>query len=189
MVLLILVYNMMGASQVLPIFMFVKILFSAFLFLHGWNQFLSFLQRGEYTFVRFLRELFRLNLMTVLLCLCMNRPYQFYDFVSFFKNWLRLVQVIFKMCEFQIPLISFWTLVAFIGLSIPPRVKWTACDTNSLNYLYLVLKLLGIFCFTTILYMSEVMKKLCIVNSIITGIQLIPISRLWWCRYFSRRCL
>lgn len=82
MVLLILVYNMMGASQVLPIYMFVKILYSTFLFLHGWSQFLTFLQRGDYSIVRFLQDLFRLNLMTVLLCLCMNRPYQFYDFVS-----------------------------------------------------------------------------------------------------------
>jgi hypothetical protein len=73
---------MMGASQVLPIYMFVKILYSAFLFLHGWSQFLNFLQRGDYSIVRFLQDLFRLNLMTVLLCLCMNRPYQFYDFVS-----------------------------------------------------------------------------------------------------------
>lgn len=81
MVLLILVYNMMGASQVLPIFMFVKILYSAFLLLHGWNLFFMFLQRGEYPLVRFLQDLFRLNMMTVLLCLCMNRPYQFYDFV------------------------------------------------------------------------------------------------------------
>lgn len=82
MVLLILVYNMMGASQVVPIYMFVKILYSAFLFLHGWNQFISYLQRGDYGVVRFLQDLFRLNLMAVILCLCMNRPYQFYEFVS-----------------------------------------------------------------------------------------------------------
>lgn len=82
MVLLILVYNMMGASQVVPIYMFVKILYSAFLFLHGWNQFIAYLQRGDYGVVRFLQDLFRLNVMAVLLCLCMNRPYQFYEFVS-----------------------------------------------------------------------------------------------------------
>lgn len=82
MVLLILVYNMMGASQVLPIYMFVKILYSAFLFLHGWNEFLTYLTRGDYSFLKCFQDLFRLNVMAVLLCLSMNRPYQFYEFVS-----------------------------------------------------------------------------------------------------------
>jgi len=135
MVLLILVYNMMGASQVVPIYMFVKILYSAFLFLHGWNQFITYLQRGDYGVVRLLQDLFRLNVMAVLLCLCMNRPYQFYEFI---------------------PLISFWTFIVYVSLSIPPRITWTTCETNSLNYLYLILKLVGIFSFTTILYISEV---------------------------------
>lgn len=90
MVLLILVYNMMGASQVVPIYMFVKILYSAFLFLHGWGQFITYLQRGDYGVVRFLQDMFRLNVMAILLCLCMNRPYQFYEFVS---NTRQLIQI------------------------------------------------------------------------------------------------
>lgn len=81
MILLILVYNVLGASQVLPIFMFVKVLYSAFLFLHGWNQLQSYLFRGDYSFVRCFQDLFRLNMMAVMLCLCMNLPYQFFEFV------------------------------------------------------------------------------------------------------------
>jgi len=82
MVLTILVYNMMGASQVLPIYLFVKTLYSALLFLHGWNQFLSYLQRGDFGLVKCLQDLFRLNVMAILLCVSMNRPYQFYEFVT-----------------------------------------------------------------------------------------------------------
>ena len=155
---------MMGASQVVPIFMFVKILYSGFLFLHGYNQFLTYLQRGDYSVIRFLQDLFRLNVMTVLLCLCMNRPYQFYEFVSIAiilisVRHLARGRLKLRIYCLQIPLISFWTFVVYVGLSIPPRITWTTCETNSLNYLYLVCKLVGIYLFITILYMSEVRER------------------------------
>lgn len=60
--------------------------------------------------------------------------------------------------DWQIPLISFWTLVGYIALSIPPRITFADCENNSLNYLYLVFKMIGIISFVTILYMSEVMN-------------------------------
>ena len=45
--------------------------------------------------------LFRVNFLVVLLCLTMNRPYQFYYFV---------------------PLVSFWFLVVYAVLGVWPRV-------------------------------------------------------------------
>ena len=50
----------------------------------------------------FLQVIFRMNLLTFLLCLVMNRPYQFYYFV---------------------PSISFWFIVQFIVLLLPPQVS------------------------------------------------------------------
>lgn len=88
-----------------------------------------------YIFVIF-QVMFRLNFLTVSLCLCMNRPYQFYHFV---------------------PLVSFWFLVIYFLAWIPPRIY-----SGSLNeygpraLLYLALKLLGLIWMITILYMSEV---------------------------------
>ena len=73
--------------------------------------------------------------MTVSLCLCMNRPYQFYYFV---------------------PLVSFWFLMVYLVLALPPHVTASSSDGNPLQYLYLVLKFVGLFSVITILYMSEV---------------------------------
>ena len=54
-----------------------------------------------------LQVLFRLNFLVVLLCLTMNRPYQFYYFV---------------------PLVSFWFLVVYAVLGVWPRAH---VDINS----------------------------------------------------------
>jgi hypothetical protein len=65
----------------------------------------------------------------------MNRPYQFYYFV---------------------PLVSFWFLMVYLVLALPPQVTAASSESNPLQYLYLVLKFVGLFSVITILYMSEV---------------------------------
>jgi N-acetylneuraminate 9-O-acetyltransferase len=79
--------------------------------------------------------LFRLNFLTVLLCLIMNRPYQFYYFV---------------------PLVSFWFLMLYVVFALPPHITAASTEHNPLHYFYLVVKLVGLFSVITILYMSEV---------------------------------
>ena len=85
----------------------------------------------------FEQVLFRMNLMTVVICLCMNRPYQSYYFV---------------------PLVSFWYLVVYIVLAIPPKVSTAICDANSVDYLYIIVKLCSLLAAITVLYMSEVIE-------------------------------
>lgn len=133
--LVILIYHMTGASGILPIYMHIRVLVSAYLFLSGYGHFCYFWQRGDASLVRFFQVLFRLNFMTVTLCLCMNRPYQFYYFV---------------------PLVSFWYLMVYLVLVLPPQVTAASSESNSLQYLYVVLKFVGLFSVITILYMSEV---------------------------------
>ncbi|GIY77377.1 n-acetylneuraminate 9-O-acetyltransferase [Caerostris extrusa] len=81
--LLILIYHMTGASHVLPIYMHIRVLVTSYLFLSGFGHFTYFYHYGDFGFYRFWRVIFRLNFLVVVLCLCMNRPYQFYYFVPF----------------------------------------------------------------------------------------------------------
>ncbi|KAI8425930.1 hypothetical protein MSG28_004930 [Choristoneura fumiferana] len=76
--LVILVYQVTGASKVLPIYMLVRALVSAYLFLTGYGHFTYTWKTGDTCLVRYFRVIFRLNFLTVVLCLTMNRPYQFY---------------------------------------------------------------------------------------------------------------
>lgn len=133
--LVILVYQVTGASHVLPINMHIKVLISAYLFLLGYEQFCYVWQRGDVGIVGFFKMLFQLNFMTVTLCLCMNRPYQFYYFI---------------------PLMSFWYMMAFTVLALPPVITPQSTENNVIQYFYLVVKFVGLFTVITVLFLSEV---------------------------------
>uniref|UniRef100_V5HYZ9 Putative conserved plasma membrane protein n=2 Tax=Ixodes ricinus TaxID=34613 RepID=V5HYZ9_IXORI len=133
--LIILIYHTTGASQVLPIYMHVRVLVTSYLFLTGYGHFTYFWQNGDFGLYRLWQMLFRMNLLVVVLCLSMNRPYQFYYFV---------------------PLVSFWFVVVFVTMTSIPQVVAASAEANPLQYLYIVLKFVGLFSVVTILYMSEV---------------------------------
>lgn len=50
--LLILVYHFTGASQVLPIYMQIRVLVSSYLFLSGYGHFLYFFEKGDFSIHR-----------------------------------------------------------------------------------------------------------------------------------------
>ncbi|KAM7291899.1 N-acetylneuraminate 9-O-acetyltransferase [Ixodes scapularis] len=133
--LIILIYHTTGASQVLPIYMHVRVLVTSYLFLTGYGHFTYFWHNGDFGLYRLWQMLFRMNLLVVVLCLSMNRPYQFYYFV---------------------PLVSFWFVVVFVTMTSIPQVVAASAEANPLQYLYIVLKFVGLFSVVTILYMSEV---------------------------------
>ncbi|XP_026327952.1 N-acetylneuraminate 9-O-acetyltransferase [Hyposmocoma kahamanoa] len=136
--LVILVYQVTGASKVLPIYMLVRALVSAYLFLTGYGHFCYTWKTGDTGLVRYFRVIFRLNFLTVVLCLTMNRPYQFYSFI---------------------PLVSFWYTLMFVIFALPPHITQSSTHTlesKPYQYLYMALKVIGLLTIVTILYMSEV---------------------------------
>lgn len=132
--LVILIYYMTGASHVTPLYMHIKVLISGYLFLTGFGHWTYTWQTGNCGIVRFFQVMFRMNFLTVLLCFCMNRPYQFYFFV---------------------PLVTFWVCIIYSILSIPPRVT-SQTDPNGYQYVYMIIKFACALGVITILYMSEV---------------------------------
>ncbi|XP_060802584.1 N-acetylneuraminate 9-O-acetyltransferase [Amyelois transitella] len=136
--LVILVYQVTGASKILPIYMLVRALVSAYLFLTGYGHFYYTWKTGDTGLVRYFRVIFRLNFLTVVLCLTMNRPYQFYSFI---------------------PLVSFWYTLMFVIFALPPHITQSSTHTlesKPYQYLYIALKVIGLFTIVTVLYMSEV---------------------------------
>ncbi|XP_071552262.1 N-acetylneuraminate (7)9-O-acetyltransferase [Panulirus ornatus] len=136
--LVILIYHMTGASQVLPIYMHIRVLVSAYLFLSGYGHFSYYWSGRDMGIVRYCQIMFRINFLVVILCLVMNRPYQFYYFV---------------------PLVSFWYTVMHVTLVLPPRITRPAhanSEASPFNYLYSIIKFVGLGGFITVLFLSEV---------------------------------
>ncbi|XP_050664615.1 N-acetylneuraminate 9-O-acetyltransferase isoform X11 [Leptidea sinapis] len=136
--LVILVYQVTGASKVLPIYMLVRALQSSYLFLTGYGHLYYTWKTGDVGLVRYFRVIFRLNFFTVVLCLTMNRPYQFYSFI---------------------PLVSFWYTLMFALFALPPYIAPLSSHTQEskpYQYLIMALKVMGLLIIVTVLYMSEV---------------------------------
>ncbi|CAH2235034.1 jg15793 [Pararge aegeria aegeria] len=136
--LVILVYQVTGASKVLPIYMMVRALVSSYLFITGYGHFYYTWKTGDIGLVRYFRVIFRLNFLTVVLCLTMNRPYQFYSFI---------------------PLVSFWYTLFFVIWALPPHITQSSSHTvesKPYQYLYIAIKIIGLLTIVTVLYMSEV---------------------------------
>ncbi|ESP04229.1 hypothetical protein LOTGIDRAFT_180023 [Lottia gigantea] len=133
--LVILIYHLTGASKVLPIYMHIRVLVSSYLFLTGFGHFTYFWTKGEYSLFRFCQVLFRLNLLVICLCFVMNRPYQFYYFV---------------------PLVSYWFLIMYITMAIWPHLTKTSAETNTLHYIYMIVKFIILATCICLFYLSEV---------------------------------
>ena len=139
MMMIILVYHYTGASQSVPIYMQVRLCISSHLFLLGYTHFTSAWQKGQFGLTRLVQDLFRMNFLTLVLCVCMNRPYQFYYFV---------------------PLVSFWFLVLYSVLVCPPVLTASniqdSVNSQLTQYFYIVLKLTALLALVSMFYLSQV---------------------------------
>ncbi|XP_048848839.1 N-acetylneuraminate 9-O-acetyltransferase [Brienomyrus brachyistius] len=128
--LVILIYHISGASAFIPVYMHVRVLVAAYLFQTGYGHFSFFWLKGDFGLYRVCQVLFRLNFLVVILCLVMDRPYQFYYFV---------------------PLVTFWFAVIYGTLAMWPQILQKKASGSGIWHLGILVKLLclllGICCF------------------------------------------
>lgn len=124
--LVILIYHISGASAFIPVYMHVRVLVAAYLFQTGYGHFSFFWLKGDFGLYRVCQVLFRLNFLVVVLCLVMDRPYQFYYFV---------------------PLVTFWFAVIYATMALWPQILQKQANGSAFWNLALLLKLLGLLLF------------------------------------------
>jgi len=122
--LVILLYHYIGASKVLPIYVFIRLLVASYLFLSGYGHFSFFWNKGDFGLYRFCQVITRMNILVAVLCLVMARPYQFYYFV---------------------PLATFWFVVIYVVLAVWPRVTAAIFKDSHKYYFTILLKLFLLF--------------------------------------------
>ncbi|XP_056153835.1 N-acetylneuraminate 9-O-acetyltransferase isoform X2 [Lampris incognitus] len=121
--LVILIYHISGASAFIPVYMHVRVLVAAYLFQTGYGHFSFFWLKGDFGLYRVCQVLFRLNFLVFVLCMVMDRPYQFYYFV---------------------PLVTFWFVIIYATLAMWPQILQKKANSTGMWHLGILAKLLGL---------------------------------------------
>ncbi|KAJ3609363.1 hypothetical protein NHX12_023886 [Muraenolepis orangiensis] len=132
--LVILIYHISGASAFIPVYMHVRVLVAAYLFQTGYGHFSFFWLKGDFGLYRVCQVLFRLNFLVLVLCVVMDRPYQFYYFV---------------------PLVTFWFVVIYATMALWPQVLQKKANGSGMWHLGVLTKLLGLLLFICYFANSE----------------------------------
>ncbi|KAK3751862.1 hypothetical protein QZH41_009672 [Actinostola sp. cb2023] len=98
----------------------------------GWMQLVILL----YHYIGASKVMTRMNIFTVVLCLVMGRPYQFYYFV---------------------PLVSFWFVVVYITMAVFPRVSAASVREDPKQYIFIWLKFFVLFGVIYVVWTSPVL--------------------------------
>uniref|UniRef100_A0A3B4XDE4 CAS1 domain containing 1 n=1 Tax=Seriola lalandi dorsalis TaxID=1841481 RepID=A0A3B4XDE4_SERLL len=132
--LVILIYHISGASAFIPVYMHVRVLVAAYLFQTGYGHFSFFWLKGDFGLYRVCQVLFRLNFLVLVLCVVMDRPYQFYYFV---------------------PLVTFWFVVIYATLAMWPQILQKKANSSGIWHLGVLVKLLGLLLFICFFAFSQ----------------------------------
>ncbi|KAM9163338.1 N-acetylneuraminate (7)9-O-acetyltransferase isoform 2-T2 [Pangshura tecta] len=161
--LVILIYHISGASTFLPVYMHVRVLVAAYLFQTGYGHFSYFWIKGDFGLYRVCQVLFRLNFLVVVLCIVMDRPYQFYYFV---------------------PLVTVWFMIIYATLAVWPQIVQKKANGNCFWHFGLLLKLISLLACIYFLANSQgVFEKIFSLWPLSTCFELNGNVYEWWFRW------
>ncbi|KAJ0061407.1 hypothetical protein NL108_000232, partial [Boleophthalmus pectinirostris] len=161
--LVILIYHVSGASAFVPVYMHVRVIVAAYLFLTGYGHFSFFWLKGDFGLPRLCQVLFRLNFLVLVLCAVMDKPYQFYYFV---------------------PLVSFWFVIIYSTLALRPQIVQKKANCSRLWHLGMLLKLLGLLLLIYLFAYSQRLFERCFTAWPISGLfELHGNIHEWWFRW------
>ncbi|CAN9503872.1 unnamed protein product [Ophioblennius macclurei] len=161
--LVILIYHISGASAFIPVYMHVRVLVAAYLFQTGYGHFSFFWLKGDFGLYRVCQVLFRLNFLVVVLCVVMDRPYQFYYFV---------------------PLVTFWFVIIYATMALWPQILQKKANNSGIWHLGILAKLLVLLLFICLFAFSQgLFESIFSVWPISTLFELNGSIHEWWFRW------
>ncbi|TNN72151.1 CAS1 domain-containing protein 1 [Liparis tanakae] len=152
-----------NTKEFIPVYMHVRVLVAAYLFQTGYGHFSFFWLKGDFGLYRVCQVLFRLNFLVLVLCVVMDRPYQFYYFV---------------------PLVTFWFVVIYATLAMWPQILQKKANGSGLWHLGVLAKLLILLLFICIFAFSQAFfERIFSIWPISTLFELNGSIHEWWFRW------
>ncbi|TPX34388.1 hypothetical protein SmJEL517_g02955 [Synchytrium microbalum] len=91
----ILVYHFLGGSQVMWLYILIRILVASYIFMTGFGHAQFFDAKQDFSASRAIKVLVRLNILPVLLSLTMGSPYVGYYFSPLVSVWFAVIWIVF----------------------------------------------------------------------------------------------
>uniref|UniRef100_A0A8C3IJH0 CAS1 domain containing 1 n=1 Tax=Chrysemys picta bellii TaxID=8478 RepID=A0A8C3IJH0_CHRPI len=152
-----------NTKEFLPVYMHVRVLVAAYLFQTGYGHFSYFWIKGDFGLYRVCQVLFRLNFLVVVLCIVMDRPYQFYYFV---------------------PLVTVWFMIIYATLAVWPQIVQKKANGNCFWHFGLLLKLISLLmCIYFLANSQGVFEKIFSLWPLSTCFELNGNVYEWWFRW------
>ncbi|KAK7203988.1 10 TM acyl transferase domain found in Cas1p-domain-containing protein, partial [Myxozyma melibiosi] len=113
---MVLIYHITGASKVLPIYKYIRVMVAAYLFMTGYGHTIYFYKKNDFGLKRVANVLVRLNMLSCALAYSMNTDYLFYYFAPLSSFWFMTVYFTMKVQAEKNKDLKF--LSAKIGISV-----------------------------------------------------------------------
>ncbi|KAI8819015.1 10 TM acyl transferase domain found in Cas1p-domain-containing protein [Fimicolochytrium jonesii] len=145
----ILIYHYTGASQITPVYAFIRLLVASYLFMTGYGHFFFFYKKKVYTFTRAATTLLRLNVLSVAMAYVMDKDVLFYYFGPMVSFWFLVLwvtmwaghthndntrfivgKIVFAAAVSSVVVHTEWVLATlFKALEMVFAVKWNATES------------------------------------------------------------
>lgn len=121
----ILIYHWTGASRILGIYIFVRLLVAAYLFQSGFGHAVYFMTKKDFSFKRVASVLLRLNLLSCALPYVMNTDYMFYYFAPLVSFWFLIIYAVFAIAPQYNDSPALYAKFAIAVIICPGLMIWT----------------------------------------------------------------
>ena len=121
-----LIYHYLGAGKVpMPLYIWIRMMVASFMFMTGFGHTTYFLMKNNYSFKRVWQVISRLNLLQLLLCATLGRPWIFYYFTPLATVWFGCIYMTMYVYSSRNQNTFFVSMKVVVLIAVVEIVLWS----------------------------------------------------------------